>query len=185
MSLVTVTIVASSLALFAESRYIYTIVQGKTRPNFAGWFIFVLSMSMVLASAYSLGARESLFLVGTFLVLHSIVVVLSLKYGFVRFTSLEILFVAISLFGLILWLYTSNPWYAFLINFSIDVFGYTTVAIKAYIHKGTEDATAWLLSLVAYGLNLLVITWWVPQEYLFTVSNIFFCLIITLIALRK
>ena len=64
--IVFLTFVASALALFAEGKYIVSIVRGKTKPNFSGWLIFTVSMVCVLVSAYTLGARDSLILIATF-----------------------------------------------------------------------------------------------------------------------
>jgi hypothetical protein len=179
------TVVASFLALFAEGKYIHSIIQGKTKPNFSGWFVFTASMTLVLASAYTLGARESLLLIGTFTVLHGAVALLSLKYGFVKFTRVEATLLVLALLGVVLWWFASNPWYTLLINVGIDLFGYLSIASKVYRHPGTEDTTAWLLSVIAYGLNLVAIQVWIPEEFLFSLSNVIMCSLILVLSLRR
>ena len=181
---ITVTFIASGLALLAEGKYIVSIFRGKTKPNFSGWFIFTVSMGCVLASAYSLGARDSLPLIATFMSLHFIVALLSLKYGIVRFTRVDVSMLILSVVGLFLWWQTENAWYALILNILIDMFGYVTIATKLYRHPETEDKLAWMISALAYSLNLIGVTRWVPQEYLFSLSNVIWCSTILFLAFR-
>ncbi len=185
MSTPTLLIIATALALFAEGKYIVSVIRGRSKPNFSGWFIFSLSMMLVALSAYALGARESLILVVVFALLHLCVALLSFKFGFVRFTNADWLFLMLVGIGIGLWFITSNPWYTLLINIFIDACGFMTIASKVYSHPGTEDIAAWLLSIGAYSLNLMAITTWVPEEYLFSLSNVFFCSLILMLSLRK
>lgn len=174
----------TGLALFAEGKYILSIFQGKTKPSFSGWLIFTVSMSCVLASAYALGARESLFLIATFTLLHAFVTILSLKYGIIEFTKTDVLLLILSAIGVMLWWQTSSPWYALILNVFIDAFGYIALVKKLYYKPGTEDGAAWALSIGAYSLNLFLISRWIPEEYLFSLSNVIWCSIIFLLALR-
>ncbi len=182
--IVFLTFVASALALFAEGKYIVSIVRGKTKPNFSGWLIFTVSMVCVLVSAYTLGARDSLILIATFTGLHFIVALLSLKYGFVRFSRVDIFFLLLSAASILLWFQTENAWYTLILNVLIDMFGYATIATKLYRNPGTEDTSAWAISIAAYTLNLIVIARWIPQEYLFSLSNVIWCGIIFFLSLR-
>lgn len=181
----TVVFFASVLAIVAEGRYIYSICKGKSRPNFSGWFIFVISMSLVLVSSYALGARESLIVIGIFTLLHATVAVLALMYGYTSFSKVDILALCMVGLGLILWLTTSNPWYTLLINVGIDACGYVTIISKTYQNPGSEDYKAWGMSFGAYLLSLIAITTWIPQEYLFSVSNVLFCGMMSILSLRK
>jgi len=176
---------ASALAIFAEGKYVLSIVRGKTKPNSSGWIIFTVSMACVLASAYTLGARDSLLLIATFACLHFVVALLSLRYGYVRFTRIDISLLLLSGISVILWLQTANPWYALILNVLIDMFGYATIVAKLYQHPETEDSSAWAVSVAAYALNLVVISHWTPQEYLFSLSNVIWCSVISLFALRR
>lgn len=170
----TLTLLATGLALLAEGKYILSIFQGKTKPSFSGWLIFTISMSCVLASAYALGARESLFLIATFTLLHAFVTIFSLKYGIIRFTKVDIFLLILSAIGVFLWWQTSSPWYALILNILIDTFGYIALVKKLYYNPGTEDGVAWAMSIGAYGLNLFLISRWIPEEYLFSLSNVIY-----------
>lgn len=177
--------IAIVLALFAEGKYIVSVIQGRSKPNFSGWLIFTVSMVCVLVSAYTLGARDSIPLIATFTFLHFLVALLSLKYGIVRFTSTDKICLLLSVFALFLWWQTTNPWYALILNILIDMFGFFTIAKKLYRFPGTEDRYAWTISTVGYSLNLIIISQWIPQEYLFTLSNVLWCGAISLLSFRS
>lgn len=178
-------LLASALAILAEGIYIHSILQGKTKPSFSGWLVFTVAMVCVLVSAYAMGARESLFLIATFTILHAVVTLLSIKYGVVRLTRLDTLLLVLSAIGVYLWWLTSDPLYMLIINVLIDMFGYVLMTKKLYVHPQTEDPPAWALSIAAYLLNLLIITHWAPEEYLFSLSNAFWCSVMFILALRR
>lgn len=179
------TVLATGLALLAEGRYIFSILQGKSKPSFSGWLIFTLAMFCTFASAYALGARESLYLIGTFALLNTIITALSLKYGFVRFTRTDVVLFSLSLLGVFLWWQTANAWYTLVISVLIDMFGYLTMIKKLYVNPKTEDTWSWAMSVGAYGLNLALIPRWIPEEYLFSLSNFVWCGITFILTLRS
>ena len=173
------------LAVIAEFKYMHSVIEGKSKPNFSAWGIFTISMTLVLISSYSLGARSSLYIIGIFTVLHLITTTLAFqfrKFALTLFEKILLLLVALSL---ILWVTTENAWTALLINIFVDTLGFISILYKLYLHPKTEDTFAWTLSFIAYGVNLFAITKWTPQEYLFTISNIFWIGLISLLSLRK
>ncbi len=163
------------LAFFAEGRYIVSILKGRTRPSFASWLVFAVSMGSVFASAYALEARASLYLIGTFATLNIIITILAFRFGVRSFSRMDIIFLALSAIGILLWWGTSNPWYALLISAAVDAIGYLIMFRKLSIFPGTEDSVSWASSTLAYMINLFLIVHWVPQEYLFSLLNVLWC----------
>lgn len=176
---------ATFLAILAEGIYIVSILQRKTKPSFSGWLLFFISMLCILVSSYALGARDSLYLIGTFATLNGVIALLALKYGFVRFSRMDIILFVLTFIGIVLWWRLSDPWYTLIISVLIDMFGFIVMAKKLYINPETENTWAWAMSVMAYGLNLYAIAYWVPQEYLFSLSNFFWCSVIVILTLRK
>ncbi len=177
--------VVIGIPLLVEGRYIYSILKGETKPSFVAFLIFTLEMTIVLFASYTLGAHDSLVLIGTFTVLHFITALLALKYGYVSFSKFNVLCLILSIFGLVVWFLTDNAWYALLIEIFVDIIGYLVLSRKLYICPDTEDSYAWGLSVLAYGLNLMLISTWIPEEYLFSLVNVFMCTIIFVLSLRK
>lgn len=183
--IITLVIISVLLAIIGDSVYIWSIIKGKTKPNFSAWAIFTLAMSCVLFSSYYLGAKESLIIVALFTFISALITFLSLKYGKYKISNFEKLLLSLSLISIVLWLSTSNPWYALLINIFVDTLGFISIVYKLYKHPQTEDSFAWSISFLVYGLNLIIITKWVPQEYLFSLSNAFWCFVILILSFRK
>ncbi len=175
----------SALALSTDGRYIYSILHGKTKPNISSWLIFTISQVCVLFSAYSLWAQESLFLIGTFACLNFFILILSFKYGIVQVSNFEKILFWLFIISMILWGMTNNPWYVLLINTCIDFIAYVGIAYKLYKNPGTEDHLAWFISVMAYSLNLVIIVHWIPQEYLFSVSNVCMGVLLFVLSFRK
>jgi len=173
------------LAVFAETRYIHSILTGRSKPNFSAWAIFTTSMILVLASSWALGARDTLAIVAVFTFLHLITTILAFRYRTFTLTKFEITLLCFVGISVILWIITENAWTALLINILIDSLGFLALAQKLYQHPGTEDRIAWAVSLIAYIINISTLEHWVPEEYLFTISNIFWISLITILTLRK
>lgn len=173
------------IPIATEGRYIYSILKGKTKPSFVAFLIFSVEISVIFCASYALGARESLVLIGTFTILHIITAFLALKYGYVRFSKFNIVCLILSAFGIVLWLVTDNAWYALLLEIAVDITGYLVLSRKLYICPTTEDSYTWGMSVFAYAFNLTLITVWVPEEYLFSVINVFFCGVIFLLSFRR
>ena len=100
-------------------------------------------------------------------------------------TTFEKILVLLVGLSVILWIATENAWTALLINILVDTLGFISIIYKLYLYPKTEDTAAWTISFIAYGVNLFTITKWIPQEYLFTISNMFWIGLISLLSLRK
>jgi hypothetical protein len=101
------------------------------------------SMAIIFFASIFSGVGESVYLVGVLVILHSIETFLAWKYGTFLVTKTEKILIAISLFGIALWLFTDTPLYALLINISIDSMGMTAIAYKLFRFPETEDVYAW------------------------------------------
>lgn len=173
------------LAIIAEFKYMHSVIKGQTKPNFSAWGIFTVSMILVLLSSYSLGARTSLYIVAIFTLLHLITTILAFQFRIFTLTFFEKILLSLVCLSIILWGSTDNAWTALLINIFVDSLGFVSILYKLYLHPETEDTSAWIISFIAYAINMYTIDSWVPQEYLFTASNIFWIGLISLLSLRK
>jgi hypothetical protein len=76
-------------------RYIYSILEGKTKPNVVGWLLYEIASICILMGAYELysdGDKEmitTIYLALVFSVTQLIVIILAFRRGFVRLSGLE------------------------------------------------------------------------------------------------
>jgi hypothetical protein len=92
---------------------------------------------------------------------------------------------AISLFGIGLWIFTDTPLYALMINIGIDSIGMTAIAYKLFRFPETEDIYAWWWSVLMYSMNLFTIEHFTLAESLFTIVNVITCGTVFLLSFRR
>lgn len=142
-------------------RYIYSILEGKTKPNVVGWLLYQIATICVLIGAYELGSITTIILTIVFAITQFIVIVLSFRYGFVKFTGLESFYFSISMLCLLFWVIASHSpslletlritereidIALITANTFIEMMGAVAIFTKLYHHPETEDSQAWLLS---------------------------------------
>lgn len=152
--------VAGFLSILCFLPYILTILQGKTKPNRATWWIWAILSAVISASYYSTGANNTIWLPVCGGIGQLIIAILSLKYGeggWNRFDRLCLLGVGISL---LLWWQFNSPLIALLFNILIDFLGALPTIKKSYYEPQTENLLTWSLYLIASIINLFAIDYW-------------------------
>ncbi len=177
--------IASFIAVLVEWRYIYTILTKKTIPNFTGWFIMAVSMSIVFFSSLSAWAKESIYLIGVLASLHIVEATLAFFYGKFYITKFEIIILIISCISILIWMWTDNPLYAIIINTIVDAFWMLSISYKLFRFPETEDKIAWIVSDCMYIINLFSISVWNIENALFVVVNVITGTIIVFLTFRK
>jgi hypothetical protein len=154
-------ILSTVLVALSMIRYIYSILEGHTKPNIVGWLLYQIATICVLIGAYELGSTTTIALTLVFAVTQLIVIVLSFRYGFVRFSGLESVYFSISMIVLLFWIIAKHDpslmsalsltdrWLDIALitaNTFIECMGAVAIFTKLYHHPETEDHHAWLLS---------------------------------------
>ncbi len=153
-------IAAGVLSILGFVPYIITILQGKTRPNRATWWIWLILSIVISASNYFVGAGNTIWLPVCGGIAQFIIALLSLKYGeggWSRFDRMCVLGVSISL---VLWWQFNVPFITLLLNIVIDFLGALPTIKKSFLEPEKENLLTWSLYFVASLLNLLAIEHW-------------------------
>lgn len=176
-------IIASFLVLFAISFYVFSILRGDTRPSKSTWWILALVSLLTLATSYSLGATENLWVQVAYLVGYTIIGILSLfpKYGFgSKLLVVDVVCITGALLLSIIWFLSKSAFIAFLGSIIIDFVGLVPTIKKVWKESSSEDTKAWIIGTTAAFVNILGISsWfslshkdWIYALYLF-VTNLF------------
>jgi hypothetical protein len=152
--------VAGLFSILCFIPYILTTLQGKTKPNRATWWIWVVLSTVISFSHYSSGALNTIWLpicggIGQF-----IIAILSLKYGEGGWNRLDRFCLVCVGFSLILWWQFNVPLVALLLSILIDCLGALPTIKKTYHKPETEDCLTWILYLLGSTFNLFAIERW-------------------------
>lgn len=140
--------------------YIVTILQGKTHPSRATWWIWFVLSSAISLSYYSTGATTTIWLPVCGGIGQLAVALLSLKYGeggWSRFDRVCLIGVGLSF---LVWWGFNAPFVALLCNLIIDLLGALPTALKSYQKPEQESLLTWSLYLIGSILNLLAVEHW-------------------------
>lgn len=139
-----------------EIWYLRLLMARRVVASLPAFVIFTFTTALAGASAISLGVWQDGVVPLVFACSHVvlIVVIVRLKQR-VSFHLLDWVWVGLAMVSGVCWWVFDNPWIAFFCAFAIDLFGYFALFHKMARAPGTENAAAWLIGALAYGLPLL------------------------------
>ena len=177
--------IAALLPLVATFFYIRSIQEGKTRINLAGNAIYILATLMIIASSISLGVTTAIILAFGYLLCQILVSITGFRHGYFKFTRFDYVCVALSLFGLVLWVVLDSPIHALIINVLVDALGSFAILKKLYFHPKTEASFPWFLATMAGGINLLAVPVYDIENSLYTFYSITSSFLIFALSYRR
>lgn len=176
---------AGLLELAVYVLIIRSMQKGVTKPNLAGWVLYTVAMSMIVGSSIALGAWQALWLAISYLFGQVAVIGFSFKTGYFSFSKFDYACIGLSLLGLLLWIQTSDPLYALVLNVGVDALGTFAIARKLYLHKETEDGLAWSLAASIALLNLFAVASFDISNALYPVYLVFANTLIAALSFRR
>jgi hypothetical protein len=154
-------IAAGIVSILGYVPYILSTIRGKTKPNRASWWIWTAVGIVIAASYYSVGARDTLWLVLASSVFGPLIMaVLSFRYGEGGLTPFDRACLASSATGIFLWWFFSTPALALFMGITSDAIGYLPTMRKAWHNPLSEDKLTWLMFWAGGMLSLFAITTW-------------------------
>lgn len=154
---------AGMVSFAAYLMYIVSTLRGKTKPSRSTWWILTLVGSLIFLTSYTSGARESMWIMASYVIGPLIISITSLhpRYGYgEKLLPVDIVCLLWALLCAIIWLVFNSPIIAFLGSIILDAVGLIPTARKAYLEPDKEDAFAWSIEMVASIMNALGITIW-------------------------
>ncbi|MDO8594965.1 MAG: hypothetical protein Q7R93_05675 [bacterium] len=153
-------IAAGILSFAAYLLYIVATLRGTTKPNRATWWILTLVGSLIAASYYSGGARNTIWIALSYVLGPAIIAVLSLWYGEGKWDRLDKVCLTGALISGAVWYFSESSLVALLTNILIDFLGLLPTVKKSYLRPTGEDRPAWTLECMASTLNIFAIERW-------------------------
>lgn len=153
-------IIAGILSLVGFVPYIVSILQNKTHPNEASWIIWTVVGALLALTYYADGDPNAIWLPFSYFIGPFIVAILSLHYGYSKWSMLDKTCLVAAVISIIPWLLSDNATMTLLINVLIDGAGAIPTLIKSYLKPETEDLTAWVIFFIANTIELFAIKTW-------------------------
>lgn len=151
---------AGVLSFAAYALYIFSTLQGKTKPNRATWWILTLVGLLIATSYYAGGARDTMWVALSYVLGPAIIAVLSLKYGEGRWERLDQFCLTGALVTAVIWYLSKSALIVLLINILMDFLGLLPTIKKSYLRPEGEDRRAWTLESFAGVVNMFAIGRW-------------------------
>jgi hypothetical protein len=137
--------------------YLKDILRGKTKPQRATWFIYVVVGGIAFFSQLAKGATYSLWFTGIDTIAVIAIFILSLDHGVGGFATKDYIALFVAFFGLILWYFTHEAAVALYIVIGIDAIGTYLTVDKTYKDPNSETRSAWALSFVAGIFSMIAV----------------------------
>jgi energy-coupling factor transporter transmembrane protein EcfT len=137
---------ASLILALAYFPYIRDILQGKTKPHFYTWLIWVLTTGTAAAVLIEGGGAQGGWGLIIVALLMSVVALLSLKYGTRNVTRGDTVTLALALLAILVWWKLDNPLLSVYLVSLIDAIGYMPTFRKSWEEPESETVVYWFLS---------------------------------------
>ena len=182
----TIGLVSGVLAFAANPIYVWSILQGKTRPDRVTWWIIAALNILITATSYELGARSTIWLPVAFSLSCSIIAILSVLYGEgpVQLTRLQVTCISGACLAILLWYLSGSALLTLLLTMSIDFFGIIPTIYKTYLRPHTESSAAWIIATVASALTIAAIDSWTVGIYAYPLYVFATNMLVTILILR-
>ncbi len=178
--------VAGLLALTAYFPYVINALSGKNRPNRATWLIWNILGIVLLASYYSVGATDTLWIPLFNQAGFLAVLLVSVKHGEGGWDGIDRWCLGGAALGLISWAAFGSPLSALLISIAVDMMGAIPTLKKALEDPAHEDRLAWIIFLAANTLNLFAISEWSLRIAAYPAYLFVLCLVmVSILVFRK
>lgn len=125
--------------------YVIDIYRGKTKPQRATWFIWLVLLTIAFVAQVFEGGTWSLITTAVDWLGVLIIFILSIKHGVGGTSKMDIGALIGAGIGLVLWYLTSDPLYALLITVFIDFLGGWLTIVKTYKDPYSETWYAYLI----------------------------------------
>jgi hypothetical protein len=174
----------SALLVFSSVfPYIGSILKGKTKPNRATFAIWSAVGLITFLSYIASGATDTLWVAMVYPLCQIVIFGLSFRYGVGGTSKLDMVCIFLACAGVILWIITKNPLTALYISVFVEILGYIPTIKKSYFFPKTESLLSWEITTVGVTLNLLAISSWRPEIFVYPVYLFTFDVIVVALLL--
>ena len=150
-------VIAGIITIASVIPYIRDIIRGKTKPNITSWVTWTLLTAIATAAEIASHEYRTAIFTGSTTMATGLVVILGLRYGYVKYSKFDVACQVGAIVGLLLWWAFNSAVIAILASVTIDFIG----ALPTLQHSWNQpDEEAWqTFAIAAFGgvLGLLAL----------------------------
>jgi hypothetical protein len=140
--------------------YLEEVVQGRSTPERATWFVWTILGVIALLTQKSLGATSSLWFVGLQTAGVALIFLLSISHGSGGFNKFDYSALALSALGILLWILSSNPLFSLVMVVLVRSIAISTTVKKTYAVPRSEAVLPWIIYAMSAILAIISVGEW-------------------------
>lgn len=158
--LATLGVLAGLLNLVSAVPYFIDIARGKTKPERATWWIWLILNSVSLAAQLGAHARWSVLMTVGQVLVTAAIAVLSVRFGYGTFHRKDFAAIGFAIAGVGLWWWLDSPLAALLVVLAVDAVGFWLTLEKTWRAPHTETLLTWMIATLSGALGVLAVGSW-------------------------
>lgn len=150
-------IIATIIGLAGYAPYFKDIIKRTVKPHAFSWLIWGISQSTVFFASASKGGGAGTWAVGAPALLDCTIFVVAVFRGEKEITLIDKGSLVSALFGIALWVITTNPLWSVITLSAVDAIGFIPTMRKAYKRPREESVIVYVATVIAFGVSVLAL----------------------------
>lgn len=151
-------ILATLVTVGSVIPYARDILKGTTKPNIVSWITWTLLTGIATAAEIAAHEYVTAIFTGAAVLETAIIVVLGLKYGYVKYTSFDVVCQLGAIVGIILWQLFNSPPVGVVASVLIDFIGALPTIRHSWKDPGEETWSTYALAGLGGALAIAALT---------------------------
>ena len=148
-------LIASALIMFASVvPYVRDMVRGRTRPNLVSWITWTMLTAIITAAELAAHEYTAAIFSASATVETTVIVVMGLRYGFVKYSRFDFVCQLGALAGIVLWRLFDSPAAAIVALVIVDSIGALPTVRHAWLRPREETISTYVLAALSGGLAI-------------------------------
>lgn len=180
-------VISIVLTIMSAVPYIRDILRGTTKPNLVSWITWSLLTGVATAAAISAGENVAAMFTGAATIETTLIVLLGLRKGYVRYTRFDAFCQIGAIVGIVLWQLFSSPAIGVVAAVVIDFIGALPTFRHSWLLPSEETWQAYAIAAVggAFAIGALEDLNWVSLPYALYILIVNVALSYVIISRRK
>jgi len=160
-------ILATIVTVGSVIPYVRDIVKGTTKPNIVSWITWTLLTGIATAAEIAGHQYVTAIFTASAVLETTIIVVLGLKYGYVKYTTFDVICQVSAIIGIILWQLFNSPSLGVIASVTIDFIGAMPTIKHSWIMPNEETWSTYALAGLGGALAILALSQynWISLTY--------------------